>query len=250
MTVRSIIMKKADRGEADEIVIFISRERGWLTGIAKNSRKSRIRFGGHLEPFCVVDIVVRSRQKDNMVWIDEAQMLKAFFRIRDDMELVARVSYFLELASIFLPEGQPEESVFDFLENFLESVHRAKPGSMEFLIQEIRLLGLLGYHPVLSNCPVCEKGFSKNSEAFFSPSFGGICHKDCIVEVSPIMVHISPATVATLRHLLDSDSKLAGRIKVGRIARHEIRDSLSAFVRYIRGEDLQSLRFMEKAGYT
>ncbi len=250
MTVRSIIMKKMDRGEADEMVIFISREKGWLTGVAKNSRKSRVRFGGHLEPLCIVDIVVRSRQKDNMVWIDEAHMLTAFLKIRNDMELVARTSYFLELASVFLPEGQPDENVFDFLENFLVTVDRSTPSPMEFLLHEIHLLALLGYRPVFSNCPICEKGFSPNTDAFFTPNLGGICHRACLDERSSTTIRISPATLAALRHLLDSDSRLAGRIKIGRMARAEVRESLSAFVRHIRGEDLQSLRFMEKVGYT
>lgn len=249
MTIRSIIMKKMDRGEADEMVIFLSRDQGWLTGIAKNSRKSRIRFGGHLEPFCVADLVIRSRQKDNMVWIDESQMIKGFLGIRDNMESLARASYFMELASVFLPEGQPDPTVFDFLEKFLENVDQSRLNSIEFLVQEINLIGLLGYQPIFHSCPACGMEFSPQSEAFFSPYAGGVCHKDCLDPSSTVNIRMSPATLAALRHGLNSDSRLAGRIRLSRNAQREIRESLSAFVRYIRGQDLKSMRFMEKAGY-
>jgi len=250
MTIRSIIMKKMDRGEADEIVIFLSRDKGWLTGVAKNSRKSRVRFGGHLEPFCVVDVVLRSRRKDTMVWIDEAHMLKGFLRIRENMEFVARSSYFLELASVLLPEGQADPAVFDFLEKFVESLDKLTPNPIEFLVQEIHLLSLLGYQPVLDKCAVCGQGFFAHFEAFFSPYAGGICHKSCLDQTSLTNIKMNPATLAALTHGLNSDSRLAARIKLSRSARTEIRESLSAFVRYIRGQDLKSLRFMEKVGYS
>ena len=38
---KSIILKKYDFGEADELVVFLSRELGWLRGVAKNAKKSR-----------------------------------------------------------------------------------------------------------------------------------------------------------------------------------------------------------------
>jgi DNA repair protein RecO (recombination protein O) len=249
MATRSIIMKKMDRGEADETVIFLSQDQGWLTGVAKNSRKSRIRFGGSLEPFCVVDLLVRPRQKDSMVWIDESQMVKGFIRIRENMELLARASYFMELASVFVPEGQKDHELFDFLERFLELLDQSALSSIEFLVQEIQLLGILGFGPAFDVCPVCGRGFDPLMEVFFAPCSGGVCHRGCLDPISSKNVRISRASLAALRHGLNSDSKLAGRIKLSRAARIEIRDSLSAFVRHIRGQDLNSLKFMEKAGY-
>jgi DNA repair protein RecO (recombination protein O) len=249
MATRSIIMKKMDRGEADETVIFLSRDQGWLTGVAKNSRKSRIRFGGSLEPFCVVDLLVRPRQKDSMVWIDESQMVKGFIRIREDMELLARASYFMELASVFVPEGQKDQELFDFLERFLEILDQSTLSSIEFLVHEIQLLGILGFGPVFDICPVCGQGFGPQMEVFFAPCSGGVCHRRCLDPISSRNVKISRASLAALRHGLNSDSKLAGRIKLSRSARVEIRECLSAFVRHIRGQDLNSLKFMEKTGY-
>ncbi|MFH0958949.1 MAG: DNA repair protein RecO [Pseudomonadota bacterium] len=249
MTTRSIIMKKMDRGEADETVIFISRENGWLTGIAKNSRKSRVRFGGHLEPFCVVDLAIRSRKKDNMVWIDESHMFKGFLKIRGNMDSLARVCYFFELASVFLPEAQPDPNVFDFLENFLETLDSSNPGPIELMVGEIYLLGLLGFMPSFSNCPLCGQGFDSNAEAFFSPLLGGAVHRGCAEYDASAHINLSPATLAALRHGLNADSRLVGRIRLSTRAEKEIRASLSAFVRCLRGEDIKSLRFMENAGY-
>lgn len=123
---RSIILRKNDKGEADEIVTFLSRECGWMSGIAKNSKKSRIRFGGNLEPFSVVELNLRRRKRDEFVWIDDAAIVRVFNNVRLEIEAFAWASYFLELASIFLAEAQPDERLFDFLEEFLSELDTNK----------------------------------------------------------------------------------------------------------------------------
>ena len=142
---KSIILKKYDFGEADELVVFLSRELGWLRGVAKNAKKSRIRFGGHLEPLSLVDFTLRPRKKDDLVWIDESQVIRGFLLIRSDVAKVARAQYFLELCSVFLPEDHPDPVLFDFTLNFLESLEADLPNPVRLLLDEIRLLGILGY---------------------------------------------------------------------------------------------------------
>ncbi len=113
---------------------FLSRDLGWLTGIAKNAKKSRVRFGGHLEPFALVDLFLRPRRKDDMVWIDDAQVVRGFLEIRSDIAKVSRVAYFLELGSLFVPEGQPDENLFDFLLQFMETLDSTRHESPPVLI--------------------------------------------------------------------------------------------------------------------
>ncbi|HMK33468.1 MAG TPA: DNA repair protein RecO, partial [Desulfomonilaceae bacterium] len=145
--IRSIILKKQDRGEADELVVFLSRDLGWLRGIAKNAKRSRVRFAGHLESFALVDLILRPRKKDDLVWIDESQVVRGFLGIRSNIAKVARAAYFLELASVFLPESNSDPAVFDFLQSFLESLDTSAPDPLRLMVDEIRLLGLLGYSP-------------------------------------------------------------------------------------------------------
>ena len=246
--IKGIILKKQDRGEADELVIFFSRELGWLRGIAKNAKKSRLRFGGHLETFSLVELVIRSRKKDDMVWIDDAQVLQGFLGLRSDIARVARAAYFLELASAFLPEGQPDPDLFDFLCRFLADLENAPVSPLQFLIDEVRLLALLGYAPRFDSCPVCEKTLAPGEDAVFSLTMGGACHPGCVDVMERVKLFLSPDTLAVMRRGLELQAEAASRLRLSNKGRQELRSVLAAFVRQLRGKELNSLAFLENMG--
>jgi DNA repair protein RecO (recombination protein O) len=245
---KSIILKKYDFGEADELVVFLSRELGWLRGIAKNAKKSRVRFGGHLEPLSLVDFVLRPRKKDDLVWIDESQVIQGFLRIRSDIGKVARAQYFLELCSVFLPEDHPDLVLFDFVLDFLENLETEVPTPVRLLLDEIRLLGILGYAPRFDLCPSCGKPFERGQEALFAAALGGACHPACISAKEVGNILLSPNTLAIVRRGLEVGNEAAGRLRLNSTGLQELRQALSAFVRYQRGEEMNSLRFLEHMG--
>jgi DNA repair protein RecO (recombination protein O) len=246
--VRSLIFKKQERGEADELVKFLSRDLGWLTGVAKNAKKSRVRFGGHLEPFSLVDMLLRSRRKDDMVWIDESHVVRGFTGIRSDIGKVALVAYFLEISSVFLPEGQPDPLLFDFLLAFLDKMETQQPSRLRLLLEEIVLLGLLGFGPRFDICPVCGNPLASGQDGAFSVSVGGACHRACVAAEERMSLVLSPDTLAVVRRGLELDSDAADRLRLGPKGLQELRNALSAFVRYMRGNEVNSLVFIENMG--
>lgn len=246
--VRSIILKKRPWGEADEMAFFLGRDLGWLSGVAKNARKSRVRFGGHLEPLTLVDLSLRPRKRDNLVWIDDAQLVRGYTKIRTDLFRLAWCSYLLELSSLLLPEANPDPDVFDFLARLLELLESSDPSVLHLLLEEIHLLGLLGYAPRLDLCLVCGKTLDPGQDALFSASKGGLCHLACMAAQTEIDVRLSPNTLAAVKRGLDAGPRVVERIRLGKKGRTELRQALSAFVRFLRGEDINSLVFLEKMG--
>lgn len=243
--VRSIILRKQDRGEADELVKFLSRDLGWLTGVAKNAKKSRVRFGGHLEPFALVDLFLRPRRKDEMVWIDDAQMVQGFLGLRSEIGKVARVAYFLELGSLFVPEGQPDADLFDFLLQFMETVEHAEVSPLRYLLDEILLLAILGFEPRFDVCPACGNPLKPGEDGVFSPSLGGACHRSCLLSRDMANLPLSPDTLAVVRRGLEVGRDASHRLRLNRKGAEELRAALSALVRYVRGEQINSLAFLE-----
>jgi len=241
----SIILHKRNRGEADELVVFFSRDLGWMTGVAKNARRSRVRFGGHLEPISLVDLTLRSRRRDDLVWIDESQLVRGFLGIRSDIARLSKAAYLLELASIFLPESHPDALVFDFVFDFLTALDQSDLSPVRFMLDEIRLLGLLGYAPRFDACAECGKPLEPTHDALFSPQRGGACHPGCVGPGEDRTLFLSPDTLALVRRGLQVKSDKADRLKLNRKGREELRRALSAFVRHWRGEDIKSLTFLE-----
>ena len=49
-TAEALVLRTYKLGEADRIVVFLTRDRGKKRGVAPNARRSRKRFGAALEP--------------------------------------------------------------------------------------------------------------------------------------------------------------------------------------------------------
>ncbi len=240
----AIILRKEDRGEADELVVFMSRELGWLRGVAKNSRKSRVRFGGHLETFSAVELSLRPRRRDDLVWIEDSQVVEGFLGIRSEIGKVAAASYFLELSSLFMGEGSPDPSLFDFLHRFLRDLDAADPQPLVLLFDEIRLLGMLGLQPSFGPCAACGDRFEPGRQVGFVPAHGGACHLHCVGHGMGY-THLSPETVTIVQRGLVLDVPAASRLRLSRKGLDELRRGLSAFVRFMRGREVRSLAFLE-----
>ena len=243
---RSIILGKKEQGEADELVVFFSRELGLLRGIAKNARKSRIRFAGRLEPLSIVELNLRTRKKDDLVWIDDSEMIEAYPNIRSDPVRLAWSTYFLEIAYLLLAEAHPEPHIFDLTHEFLERLDKIVPPVFILILHEIRLLAVIGYGPRFDSCPVCGKAFEPSDRAMFSPLFGGACHLSCVPDPQSRDVELSPSTLAIVRRGLQTDPETAKRLRLSNAGQKELRAALSHFVRYLRSGEVNSLVFLEK----
>jgi DNA repair protein RecO (recombination protein O) len=242
----SIILQTKDRGEADEFVVFLSKDLGRLSGIAKNAKRSRIRFAGHLEPLSLVELLVRMRRKDDLVWIDESQVLDGHLNLRNSIQKIAWARYFGELISVFVPEAHPEPPLFEFFKSFLNEMDASDPTPVQLIIEELRLLGILGYSPRFDACPICGEAIAPGEHAYFSVHSGGTCHGKCLTPADGITVNLSPGTLAVARRGLTLDRKAAARFRLHPQGLHELRTALSTFVRHLRGGQINSLVFMEK----
>jgi DNA repair protein RecO (recombination protein O) len=243
-----LIFRKYERGEADEMVVFLARDLGWLRGVAKNSRKSRVRFGGHLEPLSLVELVLRPRRKDDLVWIDDSHVSHGYLSLRTDIKRVSRASYLMELASLFQGEGHPEPAVFDFLADFLDRSDRGDTADLPFLFDKIRLLGLLGFTPNFHTCPSCGASIDLGAQALFSVGLGGACHAECLPDGEPEL-KLAPDTMAVVRRGMELDRGAAARLRLSPRGLHERAAALSAFVRHLRGREINSLLFLEEMGF-
>ena len=52
------MVRPYDFGEADRVVVLLTRDHGLVRGVAKGVRKARSRFGSRLQPFVEVDVQV------------------------------------------------------------------------------------------------------------------------------------------------------------------------------------------------
>ena len=59
-----IVLRSIRYGEADRILHLYTAERGRVNAIAKGSRRPKSRFGGRLEPFFRLDLMLHEGRSD------------------------------------------------------------------------------------------------------------------------------------------------------------------------------------------
>src|SRR3984893_16315484 len=79
----AIVLRSIRYGEADRIVHLYTAARGRLGAIAKGSRRPKSRFGGRLEPFFRLDLVLHEGRGELMT-VTGASTVDGYGELRSD----------------------------------------------------------------------------------------------------------------------------------------------------------------------
>ena len=88
-TADALILRTYKLGEADRIVVFLTRDRGKKRGVAKGARRQRSRFTGALEPMTEVRVAYFEKERRELVGLNYAETVRS------------------PLAHLGRPEGRP-----------------------------------------------------------------------------------------------------------------------------------------------
>ena len=168
----AIMLRRMDYGDWDVIATFLSLNRGKISAIAKSAKKSTKRFGGVLELFSALDIVVGYGRRKGLPVLQEAAIVHPFSRIRSDIHKTAYASYWAEIIYEWLEEGEPATDVYHLLFYVLESLDEGavSEAALSILFQ-MRFLMMAGYTPNLEYCIICRRDIDDLSKG------GLICNR-------------------------------------------------------------------------
>src|SRR4028118_1973724 len=79
----AIVLRTMRFGEADRILHLYTPHRGRVSAIAKGVRRARSRFGGRLEPFFRLNLVLHEGRSD-LLTVNSAETISAFAHLRED----------------------------------------------------------------------------------------------------------------------------------------------------------------------
>ncbi len=182
---RAVVLGSRPLGEADRIVRLFTRELGRADAVVKGVRKTTSRWGGRLEPFNVVDLLLHPGR--SLYTVTQAQLVDVFAHLRSDREGLTAAAIVCEAAAGLTPQHEPEVRVFALLRNSLRQMDRGFAGRA---VQSPLVLGVLlkllheaGYLPVLDQCAACGSG---GRILGFSAARGGLVCGDCGAEAVPI----------------------------------------------------------------
>lgn len=156
------------------MVVLLSPNRGKLRTVAKGVRKTKSRFGGRLEPFTHVDLVVYEGR--NLETITQVSVIEAFPRLRSDLGRVMAAGTMVESIDAVAQEGETSHRLFLLLQRGLKALDHGSRGSDLVSAFLLKLADVVGVAPALTRCALC--GNHDHLDRF-SFSGGGVVCRNC-----------------------------------------------------------------------
>lgn len=186
-----IVLRTWKLGEADRIVVFLTRGRGKVRAVAKGVRKTKSKFGARLEPTSHVALQFYEGRELDIV--TQAESIDHFRAIREDLDRLAKASALLEAVDQIAQEREPNGRLFTMLLGALRTLAAAN-SPLVVPAFFLKLLALEGYRPVVDACVSC--GAAAGLVAFDAEAGGALC-RSCR-RGSPV----SPDALELLRQIL------------------------------------------------
>ena len=108
-----IVLRTYKLGEADRIVVLVTRGHGKVRAVAKGVRKTKSRFGSRLEPSSHVALQLYEGRELDIV--TQAESVDHFRAIREDLDLLAGAQVMLEATDQVSQEREPDARLYQLL---------------------------------------------------------------------------------------------------------------------------------------
>jgi DNA repair protein RecO (recombination protein O) len=161
-------------GEADRILHLYTPRRGKIGAIAKGVRRARSRFGGRLEPFFRLDLVLHEGRGE-LLTVTSAQTLAGYPRLREDGTALDTAARACDAVARLFDTTEAHPDVYNLLCNELAllDAEPARAGHANQLAFRLKLLLAAGFAPQLAACASC--GEREHLTGFSGAAGGVVC---------------------------------------------------------------------------
>ena len=181
---QGIVLRSYPFGEADRVVVLISPNNGKIRTVAKGVRKTKSRFGGRLEPFTHVDLVLYEGR--NLDTITQVSVIEPFPRLRANLDAVITAGTMVEGADAVAQEDESSMRLFLLLQRGLRALEAGERGANLITSFLLKLADVVGVAPSLLECASCGRVDDLHR---FSFAGGGVICDRCRTEEAVRLRH-------------------------------------------------------------
>jgi DNA repair protein RecO (recombination protein O) len=170
----AIVLRSMRFGEADRILHLYTPGRGRMGAIAKGVRRTKSRFGGRLEPFSHVALILHEGRGD-LATVTGVDTVAAHAGLRDDPGALDSASRACDAVARMFDSNEGHPEVFNLLANELTLLERepARATLANQLAFRLKLMLAAGFAPQLSACAAC--GESDEVVGYSAAAGGVVC---------------------------------------------------------------------------
>jgi DNA repair protein RecO (recombination protein O) len=183
----AVVLRSIRYGEADRVLHLYTAARGRLGAIAKGSRKPRSRFGGRLEPFFRLDLILHEGRGD-LATVTGAHTVAAHPSLRASGPALGAAARGCDAVLRLLDSAEPNPAAYNLLCRYLalldgeDGAGDGDAGTSEVdgaaglataLAFRLKLALSAGFAPELTACARC--GEAGELHAFSGAAGGVVC---------------------------------------------------------------------------
>lgn len=172
----AIVLRSIRYGEADRILHLYSRQRGRIGAIAKGARKPRSRFGGRLEPFFRLDLVLHEGRGD-LLTVTGVSTRDGYPRLRSSGPALSAGARACDAVLRLLDSAEPNLPAYNLLCRYLallDDAGQPRAAALETALSfRLKLALAAGFAPELASCASC--GEAEHLVGFSGAAGGVVC---------------------------------------------------------------------------
>jgi len=194
----AIVLGSHKFGEADRVVVLLTRTQGKVRAVAKGVRRTKSSIGARLEPLSHVDVSMRTgRELDTVA---EVRLVHTHTALRTDFDRLSQGLSMVEAINKITLDREPVSEMFEMLSRALHTLNEQSSPLMVGAFY-LKLMAMEGSAPQVHECVRC--GESAELVAFDALEGGTLC-RSCRSGVS-----ISPHAALLMQKILDGRLKEA-----------------------------------------
>jgi DNA repair protein RecO (recombination protein O) len=170
----AVVLRSLKYGEADRILHLYTPHRGRIAAIAKGVRRAKSRFGGRLEPYFRLQMVLYEGRSE-LLTVTSADTITGHPRLREHGPALDSAARACDAVARLFETADPHPGVFALLCNELALLD-ARPEQATLANQlafRLKLLLAAGLAPQLAACATC--GEADHLSAFSGAAGGVVC---------------------------------------------------------------------------
>ena len=182
----AVVLRSIRYGEADRILHLYSRSRGRIGAIAKGARRPKSRFGGRLEPFFRLDLLLHEGRGE-LLTVTGVSTVDGYPRLRASGPALDAGARACDAVLRLFDSTEPNPPAYNLLCRYLallDDPGAERATSLETALSfRLKLALAAGFAPELASCAHCGEAEHLSG---FSGAAGGVVCASCEAAAFPL----------------------------------------------------------------
>lgn len=200
---KGLILNEQSVGERDRLITVLTKNRGIVRCFVRGGKSFSNKSFAATHPLCYSRLNIFVGKNSEI--IDDAELIRFFSELRQDIEKLALVQYMFEVAISCIPQGVDSEKQLSLILNcmhFLSTGERTD--KFVKTVFEIRMMLSLGFMPDILYCSEC--GCYEADVMYFNCQKNNIICSSCVKDQTEL-IKLSRGAITALRYIITAEPK-------------------------------------------